>query len=60
MKKHRQPDGCAQQGLADAASADATRTKHWDAWREENQAAINSMNRYVATHGLLSDKYRLR
>ena len=28
-------------------------------WREENRAAIESMNRYVGKHGLLSDKYRI-
>jgi len=40
------------------ALRDELRERRWQKWQEENRESIESMNRYVEKHGLLSDKYR--
>jgi antitoxin CcdA len=46
--------------LLEATLRERIRQQRWDGWRAENKAAIESMNRFVAKNGLLSDKYRVR
>ncbi len=42
------------------ALQDALKEHRWQKWRDDNKAVTDSMNRYVAKHGLLSEKYRKR
>jgi len=44
--------------VLERALREELREQRWQKWREENREAIESMNRYVEKHGLLSDKYR--
>lgn len=37
----------------------AVKEARWARWREENAAAIEACNSYVAEHGLILKKYRL-
>jgi antitoxin CcdA len=46
--------------VLEEALRDELKDRRWQSWRNDNRAAIESMNRYVAKHGLLSDKYRVR
>jgi antitoxin CcdA len=46
--------------LLEGALREKLRNERWQSWRKNNRASIDSMNRHVAKHGLLSDKYRVR
>ncbi len=46
--------------VLEAALREQIRAERWEAWEKENEASIDSMNRYVAKHGLLSDRYKVR
>lgn len=44
--------------VLEAALRNELDDKRWTTRRQDNRAAIESMNRYVAQHGLLADTYR--
>ena len=46
--------------VLEQALREQMKAQRWEAWEKENEASIDSMNRYVAKHGLLSDRYRIR
>ena len=37
--------------------ADEVRKRRWAKWQEDNREAIETYNRYVATHGLASEYF---
>ena len=43
--------------LESALSKDLNESR-WRKWREENRAAIEAYNEFIAEHGLLSDEWR--
>lgn len=46
--------------LLETTLRERLRDHRWKEWRAENRAAVESMNRYVAGNGLLSDRYKVR
>ena len=42
--------------LLEQALQEELKERRWQKWREDNREATESMNRYVETHGLLSDR----
>ena len=45
--------------VLESALQGALKERRWQAWREENRAAIEESNKELAENGLWSDRYRV-
>ena len=45
--------------VLERALRDELKERRWQAWREENRAAIEASNRELEEHGLWADDYRV-
>lgn len=52
--------GINSSAALEAALQGALKERRRQKWRDDDKAATESMNRYVAKHGLLPDRHRTR
>lgn len=55
---HAKAAGTNLSALLERALREQLKETRWQAWREENREATESLNRYVEKHGLPLRKYR--